>query len=457
MAMTYDGTGGIFTRLGAIIYFWNQVRSHQSNMKSLLANVQAEYSSTDAYMIDQLNGGIEQRIADAGNILNDLRASAERTVIEMCWAQAQTSTSNPMPEKDITSAIIWLTRQMDLDSKVIKRNVVTVTSSGAKAANNGNGAFVYLVTPPKRITSTPTEWPNIRKEIMEARCISDSQAGAITPGTERFMISGGLAYPMMDYRAPGGSGARIEVESITAAVDDGVRGQNIFTNSDLEDWTSNVPDQFTVSSGTAGTDFVRESTTVARGTYGLKAAVTGATFKIRQQLGSSSGTLGKLQPDTAYTLGGLFKKDAGATGTLRVAIEDSGGTAVSTAEITPIVSSLSSSAWGVVSAEFRTPKILPSTMYLSIGSTVAVATAAAYVDEIFCAELVAIAPGGQAVGVVAGSSNWMIDDQVYKVFSNDVGGGFAVGLDYLFEMFNRGLTVPTTVSGSENISDTLIA
>jgi hypothetical protein len=457
MAMTYDGTGGLFTRIGAMVYFMNQVRLHQANMKSYLANVQAEYSSTDAYMIDQLNGMIEQRIADAGNILNDIRASSERTIIEMCWAQAQTSTNNPMPEKDIQNALTWLIRQMDADSKTIERNVITVTSSGSKAANNGNGAFVYLTTPPSMITSNASDWPNIRKEIMEVRCIADAQSGAISPGSERFRVSGGLAYPMFDYRSPGGSGVRMEIDAICSAVDDGIRGQNILTNSDLEDWTSNVPDQFTVSSGTAGTDFIKESTTVARPTYGMKCAATGTTFKIRQQLGSSSGTLGKLLPDTPYTLGALFRKDAGATGTLRIALENSAGTEITNAIITPIVASMSSTTWQVQSAEFRTPKILPTTVYLSVGSTVGVATAAAYVDEIFCAELQPIAPGGQAVAVISGSSNWTIDDQLYKVFSNDAGGGFATGLDILLEMFNRGLTLPTAISGSETISDSLIA
>ena len=101
MALVYDGTGGIFTRLGALIYFQNAVRTHQANMKTLLANVQTEYVAADAYMIEQLNGMIEARIADAGSVLNDIVASSERTVIEMCWTQAQASTNNPMPTRDI--------------------------------------------------------------------------------------------------------------------------------------------------------------------------------------------------------------------------------------------------------------------------------------------------------------------------------------------------------------------
>jgi len=457
MALNYDLTNGLFTRLGALIYFMDQVRTHQANMKTLLANVQGEFSSADAYMIDQLSGQIEQRIADTGTVLLDIRAAAEKTLIEMCWAEASTSTVNPMPAKDVRSAVTWLMRQMDIDSETVEQNILSTASSGAKAGNNGNGTLQYQWTPPYTLTTTATYLPFVRKEILEARCIADSQSGAIASGSERFMVSGGVSYPNLDYRFPAGSGTRLEVSSICASVDDGIRGQNILTNSDLEDWTSNIPDQFTVSSGTAGTDFIRESTTIARGTYGMKAAVTGSTFKIRQQLGAASGTLGKLIPDTQYVLGAWFRKDAGATGTFRIALEDGSGTAIANSESTPIIASLSSSAWGFVGSAFRTPKILPSTTYLSLGTTSAVATAAAYVDEIVLSEMTPIGSGYQSVAIISGTKDWMVGDQVYITFSNNGGGALLGGFDRLFEMARMGLLLPAVASGGETISDSLIA
>jgi hypothetical protein len=77
MALTYDGSNGLFTRLGALVFMMDAVRTHQLNLKTLLANVQTEYSSTDAYMIEVLAGNIERRIAEAGGVLNDVRAAAE--------------------------------------------------------------------------------------------------------------------------------------------------------------------------------------------------------------------------------------------------------------------------------------------------------------------------------------------------------------------------------------------
>lgn len=457
MALTYDGTDGLFTRLGALIYMMDQVRTHQGYLLGYLANVQGEYSSADAYMIEALSGRFDQRIADTGSILLDIRAAAERTLVEMCWAQASLSTTNAMAAKDVPSALRWLIRQMDLDSETILQNIITTTSSGAKAGNNGNGALVYNWEQPDSVTPTGSYLQYVRKEVLEARCVSDAQSGTISAGSERFIVSGGVAYDPLDYRFPAGSGMRMEIVSVCASVDDGVRGQNILTNSDLEDWTSNIPDQFTVSTGTAGTDFLRESTTVARGTYSLKAAVTGNLFKIRQQLGASGGTIGRLIPDTQYVIGAMFRKDASATGTFRLALEDASATAITGAELTPIVALMSSSAWTINTVTFRTPKILPSAVYLSLSTTTAIATAAAYVDEVFVAELNPFGAGGLGVAVISGTTNWTLDDQVYRVFSNDGGGKLSVAFDRLFDMKSKGIQLPTATSGAQTILDSLIA
>ena len=126
MAFTYTGTDGLFPRLGALVYMMDQVRAHQNNLKTLLANVQLEYSSTDAWMIDVLSGNIEARIAEAGNVLNDVRAAAERTILEMCFKEATASgATNTMVRKDIRDALIWLIRQMDVDIQSIDGTTIS--------------------------------------------------------------------------------------------------------------------------------------------------------------------------------------------------------------------------------------------------------------------------------------------------------------------------------------------
>jgi len=457
MALTYTGTNGLFTRIGTLIYFMNAVRTHQNNLKTLFANVQDEYSAADRFMIDQLSGNLESRIAEAGAILNDVQSAAEKTIVEMCFTEASTSTTNAMRAKALQDALIWLIRQMDADGKTI--NGTTIGKSGLSVGtNNGNGTFVYLFDAPNILLGSTADWPNIRTELLEARCVQDAQDGTIGTGSEIFEIRGQPSYPSLDYRFPAGSGTMMRVQSICANVDNGARGQNILTNSDLEDWTSNTPDQFTVSSGTAGVDFIKETTTYYRGATSIKMAVTGSTFKIRQQLGSASGTIGKLTPDRPYVLSFAAKKDAGATGTLKVSIQDSGGTVIDSGTFTlsQSIASLTTS-WALYTVTLRSPRVIPTATYLVIETTVAVATAAAYIDEVVLSELVPIAQGGPAIGILAGSSDWFVDDNARYSFTNNAEGLVSNAFDRLFRMYDSGLSLPANYSGTENIPDSVIA
>ena len=457
MALTYTGTNGLFTRLGTLIYFMDAVRTHQNNLKTLFANVQDEYSSADRYMIDQLSGALEARIAEAGGILSDVQAAAEKTIIEMCFAQAQTSTTNAMRAKALQDALIWLIRQMDADGKTI--NGTTIGKSGLSVGtNNGNGTFVYLFDAPNILLGSTADWPNIRTELLEARCVQDAQDGAIGTGSEIFEIRGQPSYPSLDYRFPAGSGTMMRIQSMCANVDNGARGQNILTNTDMEDWTGTALDQFTVSSGTAGVDFAKETTTYYRGSACIKMPVTGSTFKIRQQLGSASGTIGKLTPDRPYVLCFAAKKDAGATGTIKVSVQDSGGTVIdsSTFLLSQSVASLTTS-WALYTATLRSPRVIPTSTYLVIETTVAVGTAAAYIDEVILAELTPIAQGGPAIGIIVGSSDWFVDDNARYSFTNNAEGLVSNAFDRLFRMYDAGLSLPANYSGTENIPDSVIA
>lgn len=465
MALTYDGTNGLFTRLGALIYMADAVRTHQANLKTLLANVQAEYSSTDAYMIDVLSGSIEQSIREAGGVLSTVKAAAEKTLIEMTFAEANlSSATNTMTRKDLTEALIWLIRQMDADSETVDGQTVNKSALAVGASNNGNGKFLYSFTAPNILLGSTNEWPNIRSEVLEVRCIEDGSSGSLSRGSEVFQVRGQPSYPNLDYRWPAGSGTNMQLVSTCASVDNGFPGQNILHNSDLEDQTSNVPDRFTVSSGTAGTDFLTETTAanVYRGSSSIKMAATGATFKIRQQLADFSGTLGRLTADRSYVIAVAMKKDAGATGTFRISVQDASGNIIDSGNFyfSTTIAALTTS-FDIYSTTLRAPRVVPSECYLVIETTVAVATAAAYFDEVILAEMMPIAPGGQAISIIVGSSNWAADDFARYYFTNN-GDGYTTGkfvraFDRLFDMYGKGLSLPQNYAGTETILDSLIA
>lgn len=466
--LVYDGTGGLFTRLGAIIHFMDQVRAHQNNLKTLLANVQAEYSSADSWMIDSLTGGIEMRIQEAGNVLDDVRAAAERTLVEMCYASATDSSSTlTMKSKTVYDALVWLIRAMDSESTPEKVDGQTVSKSSLTvgSGNVGTGKFYYLLDAPNVLLSSTNDWPNVRTELLEVRCIQDAASGAIARGTESFEVRGQPAYPPLDYRFPGGSGVDARIASVTAAVDAGQRFQNQLSNSDFEQFTTNVPDLFTVSSGTAGTEFAQTTTAgeYFRGAGGLEALGTGTTFKIRQQFGTIGGTPVRLQPDRPYVLAFAAKKEATATGTIRVSLQDASGNILGTANdfYLTLAHGAINTTWTIHATQVRTPRNMPTEYYLVVESTTAVATASIFIDEIVLAEMMQIAPGGPAISIVAGDADWRMDDFAQYKFTND-GDGYTTGkfvraFDRLFDMYYKGLSLPQNYSGTETISDTLIA
>ena len=463
MALVYDGTDGLFTRLGKLIAMMDAIRAHQTNLKTLFATVQGTYSSTDRYMIDQLSGNLEARIEEAGLILQDVRAAAEKTLIEMTFAEARSSTTNAMREKTVQDALVWLIRQMDADTETIDGNTITKSSLSVGASNNGNGTFLYFFDAPNILLGSTADWPNIRTELMEARCVQDAQDGSIARGTEIFEIRGQPSYNPLDYRFPAGSGTFMRLSSVTASTDAGARGGNIATNSDFEDQTSNVPDNWTVSSGTAGTEFLTETTAanVYRGSKSIKMAATGSTFKIRQQLGSGTGSLGRLTPDRPYMIGFAMKKDTSATGTVSVSVQDASGNIIDSGNFkkTQTLAGATTS-FVLYTATVRSPRIIPNETYLVVETTVAVATDAAYIDEVVLAEMIPVAPGGQAIGIISGSSDWYVDDNARYAFTNDgdayTTAKFTRAFDRLFDMYRRGLSLPANYLGTETILDSLI-
>lgn len=457
MALTYDGSNGLFTRLGKIIYLMDLVRGYQSTIVTEIADIKAEYTGATGYMVAAL-GDAEQQARSLDPLLQSLQAAASTTLVEMCYAEATAGNANAMLQKTTQDALVWLIKQMKTDSETIERNTVGKGTLTADGTNNGNGTVVALLETPNILLGNTANWPNVRAEVLDIRCTTDSQNGGIARGSEIFTVRGQPAFPTLDRQFPAGSGRTLQMTTLSATIDAGPRYQNILTNSDFETQTSNVPDFFTVSSGTAGTDFLTESTTVFRGSYAIKAAATGTTWKIRQQLGVGTGSVGKLTPDRPYVIAFAAKKDASATGTFRVSVQDGSGNVLGggTFAVSAAHGALTTS-WSLVTATVFAPRVIATDTYLVVETTAGVATAAMYIDDVIIAEMQQLAPGGQYLSIITGASDFNADDNFRYTFTNSGNGAFAVAFDRLFDMYGIGLCLPDAASPSETIADSLIA
>jgi hypothetical protein len=152
------------------------------------------------------------------------------------------------------------------------------------------------------------------------------------------------------------------------------------------------------------------------------------------------------------------RKVATATGNIRLSVKDASGNIIDGGNFNGAwdVSAFTTSM-ALFTLTLRTPRNVPLTTYFHIESTTAIANADVYIDEVVFAELMPVAPGGQAIGLIAGSTDWRVDDNGRFTFTNNNEGEFVRAFDRLFDMYNKGLSLPQNYSNTETISDSLIA
>ena len=457
MALTLTGSGGVFTRLGKIFGMMSDVRTHMSDIETEIADVQGAYSAADSWMVASLVASKEARIAQAGGVMNDLRSIAIDTLVEMCWADSQTGLSGILPRKDLESALLYLIRDMDAAVASVNLNTSSVGSPALGAGNTGTGKLVVSVEPTNLPTPNVATMSNVRNEKLEVRCIQDAQGQAILRGAETFEIRGLAAYDNLDRRFPAGSGVRQSISCVSASIDAGGVGQNMLRNTDFENFTTaNVADYWTTVTGTAGTHFGQETTTYLRGASGFKMIGDGTVLaEVRQQLGSTAGTPAQIQAGRLYCLAVWIRHSTGSgAGNVRIQIENAAGTAISGTTID--TTSAVGTSFTHKTIVFRAPNVLPSTVYVSIEQSTALAAAGVmYIDELCLVEMVQIAPGGCAITMFAGATDWVIDDRISIKTDNDGLGLFVVYFDIAFNMYEKGLFLPQ--AASETINDNLIS
>jgi len=457
MALTLTGSGGVFTRLGKIFGMMSDVRTHMSDIETEIADVQGAYAAADSWMVASLVAAKEARIAQAGGVMNDLRTIAIDTLVEMCWADSQTGLSGILPRKDLDSALLYLIRDMDAAVASVNLNTSSVGSPALGAGNTGTGKLVVSVEPTNLPTPNVATMSNVRAEKLEVRCIQDAQGQAILKGAETFEIRGLAAYDNLDRRFPAGSGVRQSISCVSASIDAGGLGQNMLRNTDFENFTTaNVADYWTTVTGTAGTHFGQETTTFLRGASAFKMIGDGTVLaEVRQQLGSTAGTPAQIQAGRLYCLAVWIRHSTGSgAGNVRIQLENAAGTAVSGTTID--TTSAVGTSFTHKTIVFRAPNVLPSTIYVSIEQSTALAAAGVmYIDELCLVEMVQIAAGGCGVTMFAGATDWVIDDRISVKTDNDGLGLFVVYFDIAFNMYEKGLFLPQ--AASETINDNLIS
>jgi hypothetical protein len=453
MAVSYTT---LLSRLGRLFDFAKTVRTHQSTLRSEFEDTATNYSDSTRDQMSTLTSGIESRIDEAGRIVQDLRADASKTLLEMMDADTT------LGSVSVQSAIEELIRQLAAASQTVDRpasGYVTLPASNrgtAGGSNVGDGLLLLSDMAPIRNLSTSEvfDFPSIRTETIRATCIQDSTSPNVQEGSERFRIEGQRDIGRLDEDWPLGSGTR-GVLTVAAANKDGGRtpAVNVCTNSDFEDFTSNTPDKWTIVTGTAGTH-VLPAAAGFTGSNALKLVGDGSTAtNLKQTLRITTGTLGQINPDRPYSITCAAKyATAAPTSSLVISVRDSSGTIlhdsiVGRAMQLTILSASLTTSYQLFSAVVFSPVAIPKGSVIDIRFSGNQAnTSQVFIDELVIAEMPRFQRGGLAYQITRGETDYAIED----VFTADVtnncttgDGEIALEFDRFFDMASLGLVLPS--------------
>lgn len=442
MAVPLIGGEGLFDKLGTL---FGTTQSIDAHLAQLVTDIQTDIRLTyiaDPDLAGALLGNLESIKATAASNNSAVQIAARKTVIEMV------NDDNPLSVKSLKEALIELIFQMGTDDDV-DGSTASGEGNTAPDSGTGNGRLILDVT-----DGEGNNKEYIVAEDIAAICTSDSQTSG-TKGRETFSVKGEASIvSRFSELWPEGSGGSRSVQVTDPALDASrAVGKNRLTNSSFEAFTSDVPDNWQLDTGVAGTN-ITATTTEHRGTNALSIVGDGTTnFELTQEFDNSLETPSPLLKQRRYCFG-LWIRDDGTTpasGDLTMSIVGVSGSTV--IDLTAI-----DSTYTLYTFVFSTPLLLlasPMQAKLQL-TTLLTSPREVFVDSAFVAEMFELYQGGPNFLIVPGSTEYIKDDKFVQAIANDGAGLFQAFFDRFYDMRGLGLRLPSQTDGSETIDDALI-
>lgn len=432
----------MFTRLGQYVGLLNGVNAYRGgttdgqlvkDTQDLLAQLDGDTPAIRATASAVLSGfpGAQSSL---GSFLTAVQKAAQSLLI------TQVNNDTPLVQQTVAYALAVLKTQMLAAGDYVNPNTLgaTVTPAGG---NNGNGAIVCGLRDQRGF-----QLDNLLAETLQVSCTAESAgAGSLT------LLGAATQSDILNWAWPGGSGCNKTLTSLDAA-----SLSNLVAGGAFDSFTANVPASWTVSVGTAGTDFGAAGAGY-KGANALK-LIGGTTV-----LTSLTQGLTTLAARTPYALNFWCKADVvPASGVLQIDLYN--GTAIITDEAgnnCSLAINLSGLTTGYVAhnAVWQIADPLPSTVTLRVRLTTAIPTGSnVFVDQM---TLQAATQLGQYLGdtiyaaVATGSADWALKDTLTLATANNRACQWQQAFDRLFGARALGFVLPT--SGSTLINDSLIS
>lgn len=474
-----NNVGNLFNILGKLGALCKNVRSHQNSQTTAMTDVVTG-------VVAQLNSesDIQAQMGSAYlNILGSVESACSisqqiaSNIINRKVFRDNPRINQTLQQGNTLSSIQEVVRQMKLQGAnvlavAVSATAVVVNTPGPHFTGTGNGALVASTKRPfdGRVLE------NMFGETVMFTCTSDSYVGGAVVGNESFTVTGnGAQSDVFAFNWPLGSNAQINTNAIDGDANNS--SGNLLTNSGFNSFTNvaNLPDNWTLLTGTAGVNTFQEVTLVYSYSGPSALRITGDSSNtltsIQQQFNSSSGTTSTLSPQTQYAFN-LWMRCAGTVpsqGVLQVdlidnnnlIINDQGGVANS---FTTSLSSLTQS-YTPYSGVFRTPEIMPSSYSIRLHLTTPLPnTVSVYLDKASLGVMSQLYTGGPYVSVHSGSVPFIqspVGDfgSILVTNSRGAGGTLSTWQTLLFQLFNnlaQSNEILWPSSSTPTISDSLI-
>lgn len=449
MAIVIDD---LFERLGRCGKLALVVNTHQAALPAALEGLITLY---DAQTPPGLRDVVAQTVAYAGDGTILRNQQAWLPVIQEAARQTLLRTvrlDKPSAAGTVGEAVAEVVRQMVTGTESVNASATTVAA--VAGTNSGDGVCVASA---KRGDGKLNEL--IFPEVVRLECVADSFGGGRTAGAESFTYFGAVGSPEDVWAYDWGAASNAATAYTVASPD----SNSHLLNGDFEDFTvANVPDNWTVESGTPGTHLLKDITVFYDGLASLKLPGSATLAGISQQPSTA------LSGATAYAVV-VWVRTSGvpAAGVLTVDLCNSTGTATQDAEggtnsFTQSLPALAGATWTAITGVFRTPRALPSGVKLRIRITTALSVGTDLnIDRAVLTPMSAPYAGGPLLAVVGGKNPFAAPDVFTLTMTNDRGGAssnatFQALWDRLFGMRALGMQLPSNAAGAETQPDTLI-
>jgi hypothetical protein len=444
MAVNYTD---LFENIGEYVQRTNDFVGLYSALDTDLSEISSELQANGRY--DVLSGQYEQFTGFKGQVLGWI-SSMKGKVVELLMHRSTVLEQLSLGGNvNLQTVLIEIFRDMN-GSQSVDANTVTVGSVTEDKANANAGTLLvgkvldgvsqphpgYLANP--LYDGLDSELAGV-SDTLVVTCTTDSETDNVREGRESFAFGGkpsnGDQYHWNSYGSGGGS-------QITT-----VQGSGMLLNMDFEDFTTNVPDSWTVVTGTAGTHILEEATNVLHGDASLELIGNASLAEIKLTQSVATGTF---RPKKRYLLAAYVKGNGSITsGTLTIQFEGTGYTASSGEKIEMDEIALAAqTSFGLEYFYINMPDEIPDDLALVIKLNDTPSAHSIYIDWMGIGPVTYF--NGVHLAMVAGEDNFLRDDRFIVDISNNEAGVFQTAFRKMF-----GFQLPSDAGGTETIDDAL--